>query len=59
MPGKRSEIVPSKKYQRKKQSFLPGGETFDLEHNGDDACGIPDKETIVITGGYEENHVTR
>ena len=67
MSGKKKRLCQVK-YQRlcqvknikeKKQSFLPGGKTFDLEHNGDDACGIPDKETIVMTGGYEENHVTR
>ena len=39
--------------------FVAGGETFDLRHNGERACGIPDEETIVMTGGDGHNYVTR
>ena len=39
--------------------FPPDGETFALEHSGESACGIPDKDTIVMTGGFEHNYVTR
>ena len=39
--------------------FFPDGSSFVLEHDGRDACGIPDKETLVLTGGSEQNHVTR
>ena len=39
---------------------VTGGKTFKLRHSARDACGIPDGETIVISGGYpEHNHVTR
>ena len=40
-------------------SFSLGGGTFQLEHSGEDACGIPDGETIVMTGGNTPNYVTR
>ena len=36
--------------------LIPGGGTFQLKHSGEWACGIPDGETIVLTGG---NYVTR
>jgi len=44
--------------------ILPGGGTFPLRHSGFRACGIPDGETIVITGGrpsnsQAHNYVTR
>jgi len=39
--------------------IVPGGGTFDLHHSGYDACGIPDEDTIVMTGGVAHNHVTR
>ena len=39
--------------------FVPGGETFPQKHREDAACGIPDKETIVMTGGRVHNYVTR
>jgi len=42
--------------------IVPGGGTFDLRHSGFGACGIPDEDTIVMTGGGDypgHNHVTR
>ena len=40
--------------------FLTGGGGFDLSHSGAQACGIPDAgDTIVLTGGYDHNYVTR
>ena len=39
--------------------ILPGGETFALRNSGYGACGIPDEETIVLTGGFRHNFVTR
>ena len=38
-----------------------GGASFDLEHRGAYACGIPDGgDTIVLTGGYPAHkYVTR
>ena len=42
------------------QAFIfQGGGTFDLNHHGGQACGIPDGETIVMTGGLDNSHVTR
>jgi len=38
---------------------VPGPRTFDLRHSGDSACGIPDEDTIVMTGGASHNFVTR
>merc|ERR1712192_124773 len=36
------------------------GGSFDLSHIGDGACGIPDAgDTIVLTGGWKHNYVTR
>merc|ERR1712126_148090 len=43
---------------RSLQKF-PGGKAFGLRHSGDKACGIPDKDTIVMTGGNYHDHVTR
>ena len=48
-----------KKGLQSQDSFLPDGGTFALEHSGESACGIPDKDTIVMTGGWEHNYVTR
>ena len=31
--------------------FVAGGGTFELRHSGLYACGIPDRDTIVMTGG--------
>jgi len=39
--------------------IVPGGGTFALHHSGERACGIPDEDTIVMTGGTAHNHVTR
>jgi len=41
--------------------IVPGGGTFELRHNGYKACGIPDEDTIVMTGGSYPFHdyVTR
>jgi len=40
--------------------IVPGGGTFALRHSGDHACGIPDKDTIVMTGGHTpHDYVTR
>ena len=39
--------------------FVTGGATFQLLHSAYKACGIPDKETIVMTGGSLHNYVTR
>ena len=29
------------------------------EHGGNGACGIPDGDTIIMTGGFGQNYVTR
>ena len=34
-------------------------DTFALEHGGNGACGIPDGDTIIMTGGFGQNYVTR
>jgi len=39
--------------------IVPGGETFSLQHNREYACGIQDGLSIVITGGFKHNYVTR
>ena len=40
--------------------FVTGGGTFALRHNGYHACGIPDEDTIVMTGGGDpHDYVTR
>jgi len=43
--------------------IVPGGGTFALRHTGWAACGIPDEDTIVMTGGgggwYSHDFVTR
>ena len=40
--------------------FVAGGRTFALRHGGWAAWGIPDEDTIVMTGGYpDHNYVTR
>ena len=48
-----AEIVPGfEKWSSFHLFFVAGGGTFDLRHNGYLACGIPDEDTIVMTGGY-------
>ena len=32
---------------------------FPLEHFGGYTCGVPDGDTIVLTGGFTHNYVTR
>ena len=39
--------------------LLPSDDTFALEHGGNGACGIPDGDTIIMTGGFGQNYVTR
>ena len=40
--------------------FVTGGGTFALRHDGRGACGIPDEDTIVMTGGGDpHDYVTR
>ena len=36
--------------------FVTGGETFALRHSGWAACGIPEEDTIVMTGGARPFH---
>ena len=55
-----AEIVPGfEKWSSFHLFFVAGGGTFALRHSGDRACGIPDEDTIVMTGGWRHNHVTR
>ena len=55
-----AEIVPGfEKWPSFHLFFVAGGGTFELRHSGDLACGIPDKDTFVMTGGFRHNHVTR
>ena len=55
-----AEIVPGfEKWSSFYLFFVAGGGTFDLRHSGDMACGIPDEDTIVMTGGRSHDHVTR
>ena len=55
-----AEIVPGfEKWSSFHLCFVAGGGTFALRHSGLDACGIPDEDTIVMTGGFLHNYVTR
>ena len=56
-----AEIVPGfEKWSSFHLLFVTGGRTFELRHSGGAACGIPDEDTIVMTGGYpSHNYVTR
>ena len=55
-----AEIVPGfEKWSSFHLFFVAGGGTFELRHSGDMACGIPDEDTIVMTGGYKHDYVTR
>ena len=55
-----AEIVPGfEKWSSFHLFFVTGGGTFALRHSGDLACGIPDEDTIVMTGGNFHNYVTR
>ena len=39
--------------------LFPSDDTFALEHGAYGACGIPDGETIIMTGGFGHNYITR
>ena len=39
--------------------LFPSDDTFALEHGAYGACGIPDGDTIIMTGGFGHNYVTR
>ena len=55
-----AEIVPGfEKWSSFHLFIIAGGRTFELRHNGQYACGIPDEDTIVMTGGWNHNYVTR
>ena len=57
-----AEIVPGIikfKENRSKLTLSGGRPSFDLAHAGTDACGIPDGESFVLTGGHQHNYVTR
>ena len=56
-----AEILPGfEKWSRFYLFFVAGGGTFELRHSGHYACGIPDEDTIVMTGGYPaHDYVTR
>ena len=45
--------------QRQASNPIPGGATFSLRHSGEEACGIPDGETLILTGGDIHTFVTR
>ena len=53
-----AETVPGVKAKASLSSFQ-GGAFFNLRHRGEWACGIPDGETLVSTGGILHNYVTR
>ena len=58
--GFTAEIVPGfEKWSSFHLFFVAGGGTFALRHRGWWACGIPDDDTIVMTGGQNNNYVTR
>ena len=55
-----AEIVPGfEKWSSFHLFFVAGGGTFALRHSGAFACGIPDEDTIVMTGGNFHDYVTR
>ena len=58
-----AEIVPGfEKWSSFHLFFVAGGGTFALRHSGLMSCGIPDDDTIVMTGGgwtFKHNFVTR
>ena len=56
-----AEIVPGfDKWSSFHLLFVTGGGTFELRHSGYHACGIPDEDTIVMTGGWpQHDYVTR
>ena len=65
---KTAEILPGKMQKHKQiwyfeswcQGYMfVGGETFELEHNGESACAIPQADYVVLTGGWGHGFVTR
>ena len=55
-----AEIVPGFEMWSSFHIFFVAGEgTFKMRHSGHFACGIPDEDTIVMTGGYYHDYVTR
>ena len=55
-----AEILPGfEKWSSFHLFFVAGGGTFALRHYRWLACGIPDEDTIVMTGGVLHNYVTR
>ena len=54
-----ADIVPGFRSVQAFTFFVTGGGTFELRHSGHSVCGIPDEETIVMTGGASHNYVTR
>ena len=58
-----AEILPGfEKWSSSHLFFvIKGGKTFALRHrgHGQAACGIPDGDTIVMTGGWRQHYVTR
>ena len=50
---------PNNSESKKIMNVLYTGAAFALEHGGYGACGIPDGETIILTGGFGHNYVTR
>ena len=55
-----AEILPGfEKWLSFQLFFVAGGGTFALRHDGEYACGIPQEDTIVMTGGFLHNYVTR
>ena len=58
-----AEIVPGfEKWSSFHICFAAGGRTFELRHSRWEACGIPDEDTIVMTGGggwTPHDYVTR
>ena len=55
-----AEIVPGfEKWSSFQIFFVLGGPTFKLSHSGHHACGIPNEDMIVMTGGVLHNYVTR
>ena len=55
-----AEILPGFQSKVETVNVYPGGGSFGLNDNLEYACGIPDGETIVMTGGYPaHSFVTR
>ena len=54
------EILPGFfEAKHKLVQFCQGGRRFALNHSGNAACGIPNGETILMTGGNRHSFVTR